>query len=313
MRFPTKAIALAGKAVNAVKKHSDQILMVVGAVTSVVAVVEAVKQTPKAIDILEEHKQRVETCKKALEKHDERYGEKEYKQELGLIYLDTGKGLAKTFVMPVVMEATSLLCFFGAHKIMNNRNRILSAALATATDAYNSYRNKVIEAIGAEEEEKIRLGLTEEKVSKEITDEKGKTKSITEKHSNVIKNPAHLGPYDILWGSGDYGYDQDPERREWFVKDVEKAVNMTVYGDYGDGKEHKNKQDAMSFAEVIKYFKEAKEAYTPYNMSCGYDQNNADHRCIISMRDVEIPDPEMPGFYHDYTVLSFNIGGKITV
>lgn len=302
MKVPAKAMAMLGNVGRALKAKSPQIAMAVGTVTSVFAVVEAIKQTPKAIEIIEDHKEKIEQCKTALELNDEKYSEKEYKIDICRECGHTALALAKTYAIPVVMEVASLACFFGAHKIMSDRNKLLSAALATATDAYNNYRNKVIEAIGEEEEEKIRLGLGNEKMTTEITDEKGKTKSVTQKITTA--NPLNLGPYDILWEPMDPGYDQSDEQRIFFVSRVADMYNEKIYRD--------KTIDNVPLAEIVKNFKTQKIAYSnPLHIVAGYRQSDDDQAVIIKTRDVKVPDPENPRFYTDGTILSFNVQGSI--
>ncbi|MBP5596234.1 MAG: hypothetical protein J6Y02_12685 [Pseudobutyrivibrio sp.] len=302
MKVPAKAMAMLGNVGRALKAKSPQIAMGVGVVTSVLALVEAIKQTPKAIDIIEDHKEEVAKCKEALELNDENYGMREYKQDIYGICGRTGLKLIKTYALPVGMEVASLLCFFGAHKIMTDRNKLLSAALATATDAYNSYRNKVIEAIGEEKEEQIRLGTHTEKMTTEVTDEKGKVKSVTKKIEAVNRNG--LGPYDILWEEGDPGYDQDDMFRTARVRDVAKFWTERIYED-------KNRNN-VPLAEIVKSFKTQVEAYSnPLHIVAGYRQSDDDQAVIIKQRDVMISDPENPAFYKDATILSFNVQGSI--
>ena len=301
MKIPTKALAMLGNIGRAIKANSPQIAMAVGAVTSVLAVVEAIKQTPKAIDIIEDHKDQIEQCKKALELNVESYTIRDYKKDIYGICGRTGLKLAKTYALPVAMEAASLFCFFGAHKIMTERNKLLSAALATATDAYNNYRNRVIEAIGEEEEEKIRLGAETKKVETEVTDEKGKVKKITQKVS-AINN---LGPYDIMWEPGDPGYDQNDQQRTYFVATVAQMWNHFIY--------EETVRDRVPLAEIVKSFKDQVEAYSnQLHIVAGYTQDDDDQSVIIKMRDVKVPCPEIsPSAFRDATILSFNVQGSI--
>lgn len=312
MKVSAKAMAVLGNVGRALKAKSPQIAMAVGTVTSVLAIVEAIKQTPKAIDIIEDHKEAIEDCKVALESGNENFGMREYKINICRECGHTAVALAKTYAVPVIMEAASLACFFGAHKIMSDRNKLLSAALATATDAYNNYRNKVIEAIGEEEEEKIRLGLSQETVTTEIEDENGKIKKVKNK-VNVLKDPLNVGPYDIVWMPGDPGWDPSDYYKEDHIKSVEEHVDRVVFGEYHDGKLHGNVQDRMSWADVVKFFKERNEAYTPFNMEVLIDKNLSDDKFLrLRYREVSIPDPDNAGKYIDAWVISPNLSG-ITV
>jgi len=300
IKVPTKAVNMAINLLGKVKQYSPQIMMAVGAATSVAAVVEAVKQTPKAIDILEEHKKELETFKEVLDEKPEQYQVADYKKDTYALCIRTGLKLTKTFAMPMIMEAASLICFFGAHKIMSNRNKTLSVALATMTDAYNSYRNKMIEALGEEKEEQIRLGTTKDKITKEITDKSGEVKKVTERIDVV--DPSNIGPYDILWVEGDPGFDQSEELRTLYKANVADMWTKFIY--------ETKVRDKVPLAEITKYFKDNKEAYSnELHIVAGYKQSDDDKRVIIRSKNVEVKQPN--GLYLDGEVLSFNVQGSI--
>ena len=300
MKFPSNLAIGAAKVIGTLKKYSPQIMMAIGAITSVGAVVEAVKQTPKAIDILEDHKESIEEEKILLVGGN--VDEKEYKVNVGKIYISTAGKLAKTYAMPAVMEAASLACFFGARHILNARNKALTTALAASVDTFNSYRNRVIDEIGPEKEEKIRLGSEEVKATTYVMDEAGNEHKIKEKFT-IIDPKKFDSPYDILWMDGDPGYDQSEELRTFYVQEVQNYFNKILY---------ENKLVPMvSLNEFRKHFKNSKEAYTELGQIVGWDKNSDDGAVIIRMRDVSIPDEDNPNIFHNATVLMPNISGSI--
>ena len=304
MKVPVKALSVLGKIGRVLKAKSPQIAMVVGGVTSVAALVEAVKQTPKAIEIIENHKAKLDKFKTALEvaTKEENYGVAEYKRDVFGLCGRTGIQLVKVYAIPLAMEATSLFCFFSAHRIMSNRNKTLAASLAAATDAYNAYRSKVVEAIGEEKEEQIRLGLKNEKVSTEVTDEKtGKTKVVSNRITSF--DPKNLGPYEILWQEGDPGFDQSEELRTRFVENIAGEWTKWIY-------ELKLK-DYVHLHEITRYFIGDEEARKrPLHRVAGFQQTDLDQAVIIRRRLVEVWDEDHK-FYHDGEILTFNVQGSI--
>lgn len=302
MKFPSNLAIGAVKVLDTVKKYSPQIMMGFGAVTSVLAIVEAIKQTPKAIDILEDHRAFAEQEKEALAEGDPRYGEKEYKANMGKLYISTGTKLAKTYAMPVVMEVASLACFFGARHILDVRNKALTTALAASVDTFNSYRNRVIDEIGPEREEKIRLGSEEVKATTYVMDEAGNEHKIKEKFT-IVDPKKFDSLYDIIWMDGDPGYDQSEELRKFYVQEVQNYFNKILY---------ENELVSMvSLNEFRKHFKNSKEAYTELGQIVGWDKNSDDGAVIIRMKDVSIPDEDNPNIFHNATILMPNISGSI--
>ncbi len=311
MHIPTSVIRAASKAAATVKKYSPQIMMAIGVVTSVGAVVEAVKQTPKAMDTLEDHRAELTNYKVALE-NDDTYELSEYKKDLAKLYIRTGSELGKIYLMPVLMEATSLLCFFNAHRIMNNRNKQLAAALATMTDAYNSYRNKVIEAIGEEKEEKIRLGLGEEKEVKEIIDETtGKKRKITSVVDTFDEDTDQLGPWDFLWGENDYNFDQSEKINMTTLSNIAGTYSRALYDP------DTNFKEKISIASMIKdrliSEDDLYEKYPNFVIN-GYTQKNKDRAVVIATRPVKIYKTVdgIRTFRYGY-ILTFNGDGPVVV
>lgn len=307
MKIPTSVIRVATNALQTVKKYSPQIMMAIGTISSVAAVVEAIKQTPKAMDILEEHKVERDSIETARSEYPDEYPEQEYKKELASLYARTGLKLAKTYAMPVAMEAASLLCFHNAHRIMNNRNKMLAASLTAMTDAYNSYRNKMIEALGEEKEEQIRLGLGTEKEVKEIVDETtGKKKKQTISKNVFWKGKSKLGPWDFLWEDCGYNYDQSEELNDSTLTILSGNATGALYG-----KDSYRKK--MTIADIIgNHLIKMDDLFEEYPnfLINGYTQNNADQAVIISSRPVKIYEED--GLLFNYgRILTFNGDGPV--
>lgn len=326
MKIPSKALILATKAVATVKKYSPQIMMAVGAVTSVAAVVEAVKQTPKAMDILEKHREEMEKNKEALELGREDYTQKEYKINTGKIYLRTGKELAKVYFMPIVMETTSLMCFFGAHRVMSVRNKNLTVALATTTDAFNNYRNRVIEELGEDKEEKIAYGLKDVTIEDEIIDENGKEKKIKRKEKAVTV--PELGTiYDFFWGENDPGFDQSRELCYLRINANAGYVNKMIWG-------HEDGRDAAEEYNIAKKPWERKRGIVPFmsqndirklflspqdegtitedGQFIGVDKDHPDgYVSFKAIPAIKYDDPENPSQYREGFIIRPNYAGSI--
>lgn len=300
-KLPNKFVAALAKGAGKVKQYSPQICMAVGAITSVAAIVESVKCAPRVKAIIDAHQNEIEEYKQVLEEHPDEYSESDYKKDVTrLVLITTGK-VAKTVAIPVAMEVTSLACFFGAHKIMCDRNKLLSAALASSMDAYNSYRSKVIDALGEEKEEQIRLGTTQEKITTEVTDEEtGKTKKISQRVD--VFDPANLGPYDVLWTEGDPGFDQSEQQRTLYLSSLRSYFNTALY------KEHL--KDKICLAHITEYLKGKAAWDRQEHIAAGYSKDDPDQDILITQRPVMVKDPES-GYLYDAEILTFNCPGSI--
>lgn len=300
-KLPNKFVATLAKGASKVKQYSPQICMAVGTITSIAAIIESVKCAPKVKAIIEAHKNEIDDYKEVLEAHPDEYSNSDYQKDVTRLCLITTGKIAKTIAIPAAMELTSLACFFGAHKIMCDRNKLLSAALASSMDAYNSYRNKVIDAIGEEKEEQIRLGTTQEKITKEIEDpETGKTKKISQRID--VFDPENLGVYDILWVEGDPGFDQSDQQRKLFIFSITSMYRKLLY------EEHL--KDKVCLAQIAEYFK-GKDAWNrEEHIVAGYSKDDPDQDIIIRQKPVMVKDPET-GYLLDAEILTFNCPGSI--
>jgi len=309
MKIPTSIVRVAGNALSTIKKYSPQIMMAVGTITSVAAVVEAVKQTPKAISILEEHKNMRDKIETAHNEYSDQYTDQDYKKELATLYAKTGANLAKTYAMPIIMEASSLVCFHGAYRVTSERAKKLAVALASMTDAYNSYRNKMIEALGEEKEEQIRLGLETEKEVKEIIDEAtGKKKKVTHAINVFREGVDQLGPWDLLWGENDRNYDQSEFLNDGTLNNLMNTWTELLYKTNGRA------ANSASIARIIEgKLISSEELYDKYPnfLINGYTQNNGDKAVVISSRPVKIYDGPVSDSFRYGRILTFNGDGPV--
>lgn len=314
MKLPVKVTKFGNNVLTGLKKNSPKILFGIGIAASIGAFVEAIRETPKAIDALEDHKEMVAKCKEDLaankkvvvdennETVEYEYGPKEYKKDIFGIYVKTGGKLLKIYGPALALEAISITSFVFSEKIINEENRLLTSALEASVGGAIADRNKVREAIGEEAADKIFNGATEEKVTEEVVDEDGKKKKVTKKVTVVDPNN-FSADYDILWMDGDPGWDPSPELRAYQVSSIAEYFNKILY--------EEGLVKTVSLNDVRKYFKKSDEAFTELGQIAGWDKDSDDHAVILRMREVSVPDPENPKFYNDAVIISPNISGSI--
>lgn len=147
----TKNLSKVVKSVRlATIKHSPEILTGIGIAGMITTTVMAVKATPKALDLLEE----------VREKHAEDTDKREY-----------GKDIV-TKVVPVYIPAAvvcglSVSCLILSSKVNYKRNAALATAYALSESALKEYQEKVVETIGPKKEEEVRAAVIKDRVDKE--------------------------------------------------------------------------------------------------------------------------------------------------
>lgn len=171
-----KGIAYAAKC--GVIKHSPEILMGVGTVGVITASVMACVQTRKLDDVLNEHEAHLDRVKNLREKSAEIGEPQNYGKETVMVYGNTTLRIARLYALPLTIGAASLICFFGAHKILNKRFLALAAAYNTLDAGFKQYRGRVTERFGEEVEKQIRYGITSKDVEETVVDENGEEKTV---------------------------------------------------------------------------------------------------------------------------------------
>jgi hypothetical protein len=153
-----------------ISKHSPTILTVVGIAGLLTAGVIAAKQTLKLEATLDNSNARLENVKHHVEEGDAT------QRDVNKAVIANSVDLVKLYWLPVTLGIASGTVILVGHSILHKRNLALVGAYATLQEAYNNYRQRVVEEYGAEADEKFRYGIRD---VVELDDNGKKTKSQT--------------------------------------------------------------------------------------------------------------------------------------
>ena len=176
---------------KAVVKHSPEILTGLGIAGMITTTVLAVKATPKALDLINDRKDELETEK--------------------LPHIEVVKTAWKCYIPAAVTCATSTACLIGASSVHLKRNAALATAYKLSESAISEYKDAVIDKIGEKKEQTIRDKVAEEKMKKNPVS--SSEVFITEKGNTLC--------YDTI--SGRY-FKSDIDR----IKRAENAINKQL-------------------------------------------------------------------------------------
>ncbi len=216
------------KSIYIVKDHAPEILAVVGSVASVGAVVCAIKETPKATKIMEEHKQNIENIHTVVKSADEteeyEYTSDDEKKDLFVTYAKTGMKLAKNYWPMLVLEGISIGCTLtGAYKGRQRYSSLLSTAL-TMEAIHKKYRENVIERFGEETDKEMRHGIKTKAEEYVIKDKDGKETKVKEvKKSKYDTHDDITRLFDEVNAASTYSRDAYANRS--FILGVEQWAN----------------------------------------------------------------------------------------
>ena len=133
----TQALSRFAKDVQlTLSKHSPQILMGLGIAGMITSTVLAVRATPKAIKLIDEKKEELDTET--------------------LTPVETVKTTWKCYVPAAITGVVSVGCLISSNSVSTRRYAALATAYKISETAYAEYREKTVEAVGEKKERSIR-------------------------------------------------------------------------------------------------------------------------------------------------------------
>lgn len=204
---------------HVLKKYSPEILTVVGIASGAAGMVVAVKKTLDLNEKISPVKEEIEEIKMEAEIEEIVVDRKRLTKAYG-------KGalvLAKTYAIPVALEACSVCCILAANGIMRKRNAGLVAAYTLLQGDFKRYRDNVVAEFGEEKDYDLYHDLVTEKVETiEEDPETGKKKKV--KKEVKVKNG--LTPYSVLFDERNLNHTDCPSLNMSFINGVELYINQ---------------------------------------------------------------------------------------
>lgn len=194
------------------KKHSPEILLVVGVVGTVASTVMACKATTKVGDILEDTKTQVDKVHTAIEHPElckEEYTVEDSKKDLAIIYTQTGIQLAKLYAPAIVLGALSLTSILASHNIIRKRNIALAAAYTTLDKSFKEYRGRVIERFGEALDRELKYNIKTKEIEETVIDENGNEQTVTK--SVEVADPNQYSQFARFYDETCAGWERDSE------------------------------------------------------------------------------------------------------
>lgn len=180
---------------TAMKKHSPEILTGIGIAGMITTTVMAVRATPKALILIEDKKDELETDK--------------------LTPLETVKAAWTCYIPAAIVGSVSAFCLIGASSTNLRRNAALATAYTLSESTLKEYQEKVVETIGEKKEQSIRDAVVKDKmVNNPVRDV-----ILTEKGGNTIC-------YDVI--SGRY-FKSDIDRLRKIENELNRQMRDEMY------------------------------------------------------------------------------------
>ena len=134
------------KAAFKAQKHLPEILLVGGAVGTVVSTVLACKATIKAQPVLDDAKAQLDIIH--ANEDDPSYSKEQKTRDVTTVYVNTGKELAKIYGPSVALGFGSMSCLVGSNVIVRKRLTAAVAAYTALGESFRKYRDQVEGQLG---------------------------------------------------------------------------------------------------------------------------------------------------------------------
>ncbi len=282
------------KAVLGIRRHSPEILIVLGVTGTLAAAVKACVDTHRKLDaVLEKKDERIEAARKVET-------EKEQKRELTKAYISTGVDLFLLYMPSATIEALSVTAIFASNNILRKRMIAMAAAYATIDQSFKEYRARVIERYGEDADFELRHGLHKEKITQIETDEKGKEKKV-EKLVEITDGsmPSDYARYFVKGeaASAENNYDYNM----MFVKTQQEVAN------------HQLRSFGYLFLSDVYDALGIQRTIASQSVGWVYDptSDKNDNYVDFGIREVYRKDPDNPNEHEKVILLDFNVDGNI--
>lgn len=204
INLPQGVTRALGRGNLVMKKYSPEILLGVGVISIISGTVMACIATLKVESVLDDFAAKKDTINEAASYEMSEYPEADARQDMVIVHVQTAVKLAKLYAPAITLTTVGIACIIGSHGIMRKRNIALVASYTALEKAFDSYRGRVAEKFGEDEEFNIRHNITKEKMTTEEVDENGKVKKV-KKDATVINGNSHspyakfFDEYNVNW------------------------------------------------------------------------------------------------------------------
>lgn len=213
----------AGRQLLHVQKHSPKLMFVAGVIGFGATVILAARATLKADEILEKHLNDAENLKIISDHKTAEYSESDYQKDLFVLHAQTFGKLMRLYGPSIVVGVTSVAALTGAHVTLNRRYAGMSAAYAAVERGFATYRKRVADELGEEQERNFRLGL----VDKEIVEETAEGPVV--KTVKGVNDKSGGNPYSFCFDElNSRSWESSPGYNQLFLQAQEAYANQLL-------------------------------------------------------------------------------------
>lgn len=207
------------------KKYSPEILLAIGLTTGVASIAMAVKATRKVDSILVNHEEALDSIEEALDICEtDKYSKEDAAKDTFITYVQTGMQLGKLYAPAILLETVSVVSILAAYGIIKKRNLALVAAYNGLSEAFESYRKRVIEDFGEQYDDDVRHGVRRTQIKATEVAEDGKKKKV-DKEVVTLDGGGKKSPYARVFDRGSLFWKNNTEMNLMFLRTQQNYAN----------------------------------------------------------------------------------------
>jgi hypothetical protein len=164
-----------------IEKHAPEILLVTGIAATIAGVVTACRATVKAQEVIDEHKKQLDIIEKSeadgvtvnSDGETVEYTHDDAKKDRHTTLVKTGVKCVRLYLLSLILIGLSIFCQIKGYKTLSERLAMASAAYAALAAKFKSYRKRVADKLGVNEEAVIYHDMKAVDVQRNGEDENG--------------------------------------------------------------------------------------------------------------------------------------------
>ena len=218
MRFPIDIVTRQlGTSTLALKQHSPTLFFAGGVAGIIGTTVLACRATLKLEETLDENRS---TLNEVKHFQDTKYSEEDRKQDTVILYIRSVVSVAKLYAPAVLLGSASIAMLAHSHNTLIKRNAALTAAYTALDKGFRTYRARVVEKYGEDEDRELRYGTEKVKEKDKTT---GKKKTI----SRVGPDGASI--YAKWYDQFNPNWSKDPVINRLFLRSQQNFMNDLLH------------------------------------------------------------------------------------
>lgn len=208
-----------------VNKHSPEILLGVGIAGVITAAVMAAKATLKIDEVKAEQEQMMASVQEAVDTVPrDKYSEDDMNQDLLTIKVRTALNYTKLYLPSGLLMGASIAAILGSHNIMEKRTVSIMAAYSLLQEGFRSYRDRVVDELGPDEDRRFRFGISSEEATETVVNKETGRKN-KKKVTKDVMDPNAKSDYARFFDEFSNQYRNDPALNLTFLKAQQNYFN----------------------------------------------------------------------------------------